>query len=89
MDEILVICLRVNSNMITKEMAKIISCLLNNIALRLNKIPNKALKTCGSLIIFWLVDIAKVCFVIGYYLRLKKAITMIVLHKKDKENHGS
>ena len=42
--------LRVNSDITTKEMAKTISHLLNNIVLRLDKIPNKALKTCRLLI---------------------------------------
>src|SRR6266700_1332133 len=64
--EILVTCLRVNSNITTKEMARTISRLLNNIVLGLDRIPNKALKTCGPLIIPWLVDIAKACFTIGY-----------------------
>jgi len=43
-------CLKVNSDIITKEMARTISYLLNNIVLKLDKIPNKALKTCGLLI---------------------------------------
>src|SRR6266581_2080630 len=67
-------CLRVNSDIITEEMARTISRLLNNIVLKLDKILNKALKTCGPLIIPWLADIAKVYFIIGYYLRLKRAI---------------
>ncbi len=68
-------------------MARTISCFLNNIVLKLNRIPNEALKTCGLLIILWLTDIARACFVIGYYLRLKKAIIIVVLHKKGKTNH--
>ena len=44
MGEILVTHLRVNSDIITEEMARTISRLLNNIVLKLNKIPNKALK---------------------------------------------
>jgi len=36
--------------MITKEMARTISHLLNNIVLKLNKIPNEVLKTYGLLI---------------------------------------
>jgi len=80
-------CLRVNSNMTTEKMAKTISCLLNNKALRLNGIPNKALKTCSPLIALWLADIAKACFAIGHYLRLERAITTIVLCKKDKANY--
>jgi len=43
--------LKVDNNIITKEIAKTISRLLNNIVLRLNKILNKALKTCSLLII--------------------------------------
>ena len=46
----LVTCLRVDNDIITKEMARTISRLLNNIVLRLDRIPNKALKTCGPLI---------------------------------------
>ena len=68
--EILAICLRVNSNIITKEMARTISGLLNNIVLGLDKILNKALKAYRLLIVLWLADVAKACFVIGYYLRL-------------------
>ena len=43
-------CLRVNSDIITEEMARIISRLLNNIVLGLDGIPNEALKTYGLLI---------------------------------------
>jgi len=80
--------LRVNSNIITKEMARTISCLLNNTALRLNRIPNKALKTYGPLIALWLTDIAKAYFAINYYLKLKKAITTVVLHKEGKADYS-
>ena len=80
-------CLRVNSNIITEEMAKTISCLLNNIVLRLNGIPNEALKTYRPLIIPWLADVAKACFIIGYYLRLKKAIIIVVLYKESKADY--
>ena len=48
--EVSVTCLKVNSNIITKEMAKTISCLLNNIVLGLDRILNKALKTYKLLI---------------------------------------
>ena len=48
--EILATYLRVNSNIITKEMARTISRLLNNIILRLDRILNKALKTYRLLI---------------------------------------
>ena len=87
MDKTLVTCLKVNSDIITEEMARIISRLLNNIVLKLDKIPNKALKTCKPLIIFWLVDIAKAYFIIGYYLRLKKAIIIFILRKKGKTDY--
>jgi len=60
-------CLRVNSDIIIEEMARTISRLLNNIVLGLDRILNKALKTCGPLIALWLIDIAKACFAIGYY----------------------
>ena len=48
--EVLVTRLRVNSDIIIKEMAKTISCLLNNTALELDRILNKALKTYRPLI---------------------------------------
>ena len=79
--------LRVNSNIITEEMAKTISRLLNNIVLGLDRIPNKTLKTCGPLITPWLANIAKACFIIGYYLRLRRAIIMVVLYKKGKVDY--
>ena len=82
MGETLVICLRVDSDMTTEEMARTISRFLNNIVLRLDGISNKALKTCRLLIIPWLTDIAKAYFIIGYFLRLKKAITINILYKK-------
>ena len=50
MGEALVIYLKVNSDIITEEMARIISCFLNNIVLGLDGILNKALKTYGLLI---------------------------------------
>ena len=68
-------------------MAKTISRLLNNIVLKLNRIPNKAPKIYGPLIAFWLIDIAKVYFIIGYYLRLKKAIRIFILYKKGKADY--
>jgi len=54
--------------MITEEIARIISRLLNNTVLGLDGILNEALKTYGPLIAPWLADVARVCFVIGYYL---------------------
>ena len=72
-------CLRVNSNITTEEMARTISRLLNNIALELNRILNKALKTYSLLIAPWLANIAKTYFAIGYYPRLKRFIIMVVL----------
>ena len=45
-------CLRVNSDIITEEMAKTISRLLNNTVLGLDGILNKALKTYKLLIVF-------------------------------------
>jgi len=33
------------------------------------------------------MDIARVCFAIGYYLRLKKAIIMVVLYKEGKADY--
>ena len=43
--------LRVNSDITTKEIARTISRLLNNIILELDRILYKALKTCGLLIV--------------------------------------
>jgi len=68
-------------------MARTISCLLNNIVLKLDRILNKALKTYRLLIIPWLIDIARVYFIIGYYLRLRKAIITIILYKKGKADY--
>ena len=68
-------------------MARIISRLLNNIILGLDRIPNKALKTYKLLIALWLADIAKAYFAIGYYLRLRRAITTIILYKKGKVDY--
>ena len=51
MGEVLVTYLRVNSDIITKEMAKTISRLLNNIVLKLDGSLNKALKTYRLLIV--------------------------------------
>ena len=48
--KMLVTYLRVDSDIITKEMAKTISRPLNNIVLKPDRIPNEALKTCGLLI---------------------------------------
>jgi len=68
-------------------MARTISRLLNNIVLGLNRILNKALKTYGPLIAPWLADIARACFVIGYYLRLRRAIIMFILYKEGKADY--
>ena len=43
--------LRVNNDITIEKMARTISCFLNNIVLGLDGILNKALKTCGLLII--------------------------------------
>ena len=80
-------CLRVNSNIITEEIAKTISYFLNNIVLKLNRILNKALKTYRLLITHWLTDIAKIYFTIGYYLRLGRAIIIFVLYKEGKADY--
>ena len=50
MGKALVTRLRVDSNITTEEMARTISRLLNNIALGLDRILNKALKAYGLLI---------------------------------------
>ena len=68
-------------------MARTISRLLNNIVLGLDRILNKALKTYRPLIAPWLVDIARVYFIIGYYLRLKRAIITFILYKEGKVDY--
>jgi len=68
-------------------MARTISRLLNNIVLGLDRILNKALKTYGPLIAPWLADVARVCFIIGYYLRLRRAITTFILCKEGKADY--
>jgi hypothetical protein len=73
--------------MTTKEMARTISYFLNNTALGLDGILNKALKTYRPLIALWLADIAKVYFAIGYYLKLGKAITTFILYKEGKVDY--
>ena len=74
--------------MTTKEMAGTISRLLNNTVLGLDGILNEALKTCGPLIVPWLADVAKICFAIGYYPRLRRAITTFVLYKEGKADYS-
>jgi len=68
-------------------MARTISRLLNNIALGPDGIPNEALKTCGPLIAPWLTDVARACFAIGYYPRLGRSITTVVLRKEGKADY--
>ena len=68
-------------------MARTISRLSNNIALGPDGIPNEALKTYRPLIVPWLIDIARVYFAIGYYLRLRRAITIVILYKKGKVDY--
>ena len=68
-------------------MAKTISRFLNNTVLGLDGILNKALKTYRLLITLWLTDIAKVYFIIGYYLRLGRAITTFILYKESKADY--
>jgi len=60
-------------------MARTISRLLNNIALGLDRILNKALKTYRLLIAPWLIDIARAYFIIGYYPRLRRSIITVIL----------
>ena len=85
--DLLVTRLRVNSDIITKEMARTISRLLNNIVLGLDRILNKALKTYRLLIVPYLADIARVYFIIGYYLRLRRAIITFILYKEGKVDY--
>jgi hypothetical protein len=69
-------------------MARTISRPLNNIVLGLDRILNKALKTYRLLIAPWLADITRVYFVIGYYLRLRRAIITFVLRKEGKADYS-
>ena len=87
MGKALVTRLRVNSDITTKEMARTISRLLNNIALGLDRILNKALKTYGPLIAPWLTDVARAYFIIGYYPRLGRAIITFILRKEGKVDY--
>ena len=73
--------------MIIKEMAKTISCLLNNIVLKLDRILNEALKTYRLLIALQFIDIARAYFIISYYLRLRRAIIIFVLYKEGKVDY--
>ena len=84
MGKALVTYLGVDSDIITKEINKTISRFLNNTVLRLDRILNKALKTYRLLIALWLIDVAKVYFIIGYYLKLGRAITTFILCKEGK-----
>jgi len=46
-----------------------------------------ALKTCGPLIAPWLADVARACFAIGYYPRLGRSMTTVVLRKEGKVDY--
>ena len=69
-------------------MARTISRLLNNTALGLDRILNKALKTYRPLIVPWLADIARAYFAIGYFLRLRRAIITVILYKEGKADYS-
>ena len=73
--------------MTTEEIAKTISRLSNNTAPGPDGIPNEALKICGPLIAPWLADVARACFAIGYFPRLGRAITIVILYKKGKVDY--
>ena len=68
-------------------MARTISRLLNNTVLGPDRILNKALKICGPFIAPWLADVARVYFAIGYYPRLGRSITTVVLWKEGKVDY--
>ena len=74
--------------MTTEEMAKTISRLSNNTAPGPDEIPNEALKIYRLLIAPWLINIAKACFIIGYFLRLRRAIIIIILYKEGKADYS-
>jgi hypothetical protein len=46
------------------------------------------LKTCRLLIAPWLADVARACFAIGYYPRLGRSITTVILRKKGKADYS-
>ena len=73
--------------MTTKEMARTISRLSNNTAPGPDRILNKALKTYRLLIAPWLADVARAYFAIGYYLRLRRAIIIVILYKEGKADY--
>jgi hypothetical protein len=79
--------LRVDSDITTEEMARTISRLSNNIAPGPDRIPNKALKTYRPLIAPWLIDTARAYFAIGYYPRLGRSITTVILRKEGKADY--
>jgi hypothetical protein len=68
-------------------MARTISRLSNNTAPGPDGIPNEALKTCGPLIAPWLADVARACFAIGYYPRLGRSMTTVILRKEGKADY--
>ena len=68
-------------------MTRTISRLLNNTVLGPDRILNKALKTYGLIIVLWLINIARAYFITGYYLRFRRAITTIILHKEIKADY--
>ena len=78
---------KLDSDILTEEMAKTISRLLNNTVLGPDGIPNKALKAYRPLIVPWLTDVARVYFIIGYFPRLGRAIIMVVLYKEGKADY--
>ena len=68
-------------------MAKTISRLLNNTVPKPDRILNKALKTYRLLIALQLADVARVCFTIGYYPRLRRVMIIFILYKKGKADY--
>jgi hypothetical protein len=69
-------------------LARTISRLSNNIAPGPDGILNEALKTYGPLIAPWLADVARACFAIGYYPRLGRSMTTVVLRKEGKADYS-
>ena len=45
------------------------------------------MKPYKPLLVPWLADIAKAYFIIGYYLRLKRAITTVILYIEGKADY--
>jgi hypothetical protein len=69
-------------------LSRLVSILLSVILLTNILVIILSLKTCGPLIALWLAGIAKAYFAIGYYLKLRRAMTMYILRKEGKADYS-